>query len=142
MTYGTVVSAPIPPYSNPPIEPQFFQPSQFFISAITLGINTIVTTTENMNYVIGQLVRLTIPPQFGCRQLNEQNGYVIAIPNPNQVQLSINSAQNVDAFIASTASTQPQIVAVGDINNGATNADGRLNTSTFIQGSFINISPT
>jgi hypothetical protein len=136
----TVISYPIPPYSNVPIEPQWYQPSRFVISAITLGQTTTITTTEDMNYVIGQLVRLIIPPTFGSRKLNEQQGYVISIPAANQVTLDIYSA-NVDPFINSSAPTQAQILAIGDINQGAINSSGRTNNGTAVLGSFINISP-
>jgi hypothetical protein len=130
---------PTPPYSNPPIEPQYYQPSQFFISNITLGVNTTITTTKNMNYVIGQQIRLIIPPSFGTRQLNEQTGYVIAIPQSNQVVVDIFSI-GMDQFINSTATTKPQILAIGDINSGPINPNGKY-TITSIPGSFINISP-
>jgi hypothetical protein len=105
-----------------------------------LGQTTTVTTTVNHNYVIGQLVRLIVPFRFGTRQLNEQEGYVITIPAPNQVVLNISSV-GFDPFVPSNATTQPQIMAVGDINSGVQNATGRTNTGTFIPGSFINISP-
>ena len=141
MTYPPFITGPIPPYNNPPIESQYFQPSQFFISNISLGINTTITTTANMNYVIGQSVRLLIPPLSGCRQLNEITGNVIAIPASNQVVLNIDSSMNVDAFKTSTSPQQPQIIAIGDVNTGAINANGPSNTQTFINGSFINISP-
>lgn len=136
----TVLSPPIPLYQNLPIEAQWYAPSQFFISAVTLGIVTIVTTTENMNFSIGQQIRLLIPPTFGCRQLNGVLGYVLGIPAPNQVTLNIDSSMNVDPFILSNAKTQAQIIPVGDINQGATNY-GRSCNKTFIPGSFINISP-
>lgn len=137
---GTVISFPIPAYSNVPIQAQFYQPSRFVISAITLGLTTTVTTTVDHNYVIGQLVRLIIPPSFGTRQLNEQQGYVIFIPAANQVTLDIYSV-GMDAFISSSATTTAQILAIGDINQGAVNSSGRRNNITFIEGSFINISP-
>ncbi len=149
---GTVVSYPISAYQNVPIEPQFFQPSQFVISAVTLGIQTIVTTTTNMNYVIGQLVRLLIPSPYGCYQLNQQTGYVLAIPAANQVTLSIDSSQNVDPYIAaapvtpspyvpSTANTPAQIVAVGDVNTGYSSSTGVNIPLVTVPGAFINISP-
>jgi hypothetical protein len=141
--YPPLISGPIPPYNNPPIEPQFFKPSQFKISNITFGQTTIVTTTTDMNYVVGQLVRLVIPSLFGCSGLNEQTGYVISTPAANQVEITINSI-NISPFVAfSTPSsvTPPQIVAVGDVNSGLISSTGRSLPTTTIPGSFQNISP-
>jgi hypothetical protein len=135
------ITGPQSIYQNLPIEPQFYAPSLFFISNISLGQTTTVTTTVDANYVIGQLCRLIIPPTFGCRQLNEATGLVIDIPMTNQVVLQIDSSQNVDPFVSSLATTQPQILPIGDVNSGAINANGRQPTSTFIPGSFIDISP-
>jgi len=135
----TVISYPIPAYQNLPIEPQFYKPSQFFIEDITRGKTTVVTTTADNNYVIGQLIRLLIPPSNGIRQLNQRQAYVIGLPAADQVTLDIDS-RDMDAFTTSTARTQPQIVAIGDINTGAINT-GRTNNTTYIYGSFQNISP-
>lgn len=139
----SIFPGPQPPYTNPPIQPQYFKPSQFIISAITLGQTTTVTTTVNNNYVIGQLCRLLVPTQYGSTQLNEQQGYVISIPASNQVVLAIDSSQNVDAFISSPTygPTLPQIVAIGDVNNGQISSTGNKNNFTYISGSFQNISP-
>ncbi len=137
---GTVISYPIPAYSNVPIESQYYQPSQFFISDVTLGQTTIVTTTVDHNYVIGQQVRLLIPPSFGCIQLNNQTGFVIAIPASDEVELDIYSSGG-DAYIASSATTKAQILAIGDVNTGVINTSGRMSTGTYIPGSFIDISP-
>lgn len=135
------IKGPIPPYSNVNVHPAYYQPSNFNISGITLGVTTTVTTSVNHNYSIGNLIRLTIPTQFGSRQLNGQSGYVLSIPATNQFVLSIDSSVNVDQFIAASATTQPQTIPVGDINNGVQNANGRGSVGTYILGSFINISP-
>ena len=71
---------PRAPERNPPIMPDFYLPRVFYIEAIAEGITTLITTTKPHNYVIGQTIRLIIPPTFGCRQLNEQQGTVISIP--------------------------------------------------------------
>lgn len=133
---------PIAPQNNPPINPQYYQPSQFFISAISLGVTTTITTSVNNNYAVGQVVRLLIPPTYGTYQLNEQTAQVINIPAANQVTLNINS-KGYNAFIPSPAygPTKPQIIAIGDVNSGVINASGRSSTGTFIPGSFIDISP-
>lgn len=133
---------PTPAYNNPPINPQYFEPSKFVISNITLGLTTLVTTSVDHNYVIGQLVRLLIQPTYGSYQLNEVLGYVIAIPTANQVTLDINS-KSANPFIASPSygPTPPQIVTVGDSKSGLISSTGRSLPSTTIPGAFQNISP-
>lgn len=135
-----VISYPIPAYQNYPINADFYQPSRFVISAIALGKTTTVTTTTDMNYVVGQLVRLIIPIDGGCRQLNESQGYVISIPASNQVTLDIYSAGG-DSFTTPTGNQQAQILAIGDIGNGQINSNGRTDQVVYVPGSFINISP-
>ena len=146
MPQNPVISYPIPPYSNPPIEPQYYIPNQFVITGITLGSTTTITTAINHNYVIGQIIRILIPSKYGSRALNEKQGVVISIPNPNQVVVNISSL-NSDPFIASPtflpfqSQTPPQILAIGDFNSGAINVTNIQAIPTYIPGSFINISP-
>ena len=137
----TAFPGPTPAYTNPPIQPQFYQPSRFIVTSITLGADTLVTTSVNHNYVIGQLTRLLVPQPYGTYQLNEQSAYVIAIPAPNQVLLNINSSL-YNAFVSSPAysPTTPQILAIGDINTPIPNAFGLSNLQTTIPGAFIDIS--
>jgi len=136
---NTVISFPVPPYQNLPIHAEFYMPSRFVIVGITLGVQTVITTASNHNYVIGQLVRLLIPSSFGTYQLNGKSAYVISIPSPNQVLLDIDS-NAMSPFTASTNTTLPQIIAIGDANEGAINRFGRDLQSTFIPGAFTNIS--
>ena len=135
---GYPYPGPVPYGTNFPIQPQNYQPSRFVISGITLGSTTTVTTTTNMNYVIGQLCRLLIPQTFGCFQLNETQGYVLSIPSANQVVLGINSTGS-NAFTSSGATTVAQILAIGDVNTGVVNPTPSSET-TYVLGSFINIS--
>lgn len=146
-----VITGPVAPYANVPIEPQNFQPSQFIITGLTYGVTTTVTMANGTNdvlpnYVVGQLVRLLIPRMYGAYQLNEETGYVISIPTTNSVVVGINSLV-VDPFISSPtflpmqSQTPPQIVAVGEINSGLISLNGRVQISTTIPGAFQNISP-
>lgn len=134
------ISGPIPPYNNVPIQPQNYQPRRFVISDITLGQTTTITATTDMDYVVGQLIRLIIPPSYGSYQLNEKEGYVLSIPSSTQVVVSIDSSRNVSAFVNANQPTKAQILGIGDINSGVQNSNGRTSTGTYIQGSFINIS--
>lgn len=135
-----IFSGPQAPERNPPINPQYYQPSNFKITAIALGSTTTVTTAVNQNYVIGQQVKFLIPFNYGTTQLNGQQGLVVNIPSANQVTVNINSS-NYNAFSTpSQTFTYPQIIAIGDVNTGAINPNGP-NMSTVIPGSFIDISP-
>ena len=135
-----LVTGPQPYENDPPIQPQNYQPSQFVISSVTLGQTTTITTNTDLNYVVGQLVRLLIPYGYGCTQLNEKTGYVLSIPSSNQVVISIDSSRNVDAFKTSTNRQYPQILAIGDINSGIQSSTGVNIPTTNIPGAFIDIS--
>lgn len=140
MSFPYPFPGPVALYNNLPINAQYYKPSQFYITAISLGSITTITTAKDNNYVIGQLCRLIIPAANKCYQLNEQTGYVIDIPASNQVTLDINSI-GYNLFQTSTYPVQPQILAIGDINSGAINQNGNRQTLTFIPGSFQDISP-
>lgn len=148
MSYPFPFPGPIAPETNPTIEPLWFLPSNYTISAITRGTSTTVTVTNStsaetpINFVVGQQVRFHIPFPYGIQQLNGQSGYVTSVPSNTEVVVQINSL-NYDAFNPSPSygPTPPQLSAIGDTNSGPINASGRINQSTVIQGSFINISP-
>lgn len=139
---------PVPAESNPKINPQYYQPSRFTITNVTRGQTTTITmspstvggTTVNPNYVVGQLVRTIIPPTYGIRQLNERQSYIISIPSSTEVVIDIDS-RDFDAFVSSPTSgnTPPSIAAIGDVNSGPINT-GRTNQTTYIYGSFRDIS--
>ena len=132
-----------PPYaaeSNPVIHPEYYEPSRFVIEAITTGATTTITTTTDHNYVVGQQVRLIIPFGYGSRILNNTTPFVISVPAADQVVLNLYSL-NADAFNGSfDGNSDPQIIAIGDVNTGAINQVFQEATNN-IPGSFINISP-
>lgn len=151
MTYFPVISSPVAVYSNVAIEPQNFTPSQFVITSISFGTSTTFTLANQINgtapnYVIGQEIRVNIPSNYGCYQLNGQSGFVIGLPASNQVLVSINSV-NSDPFIANPTfivgqtKTPPQMVAIGNIAFGQINSSGSMSLGTNVPGSFQNISP-
>lgn len=141
LPYYSIIQGPVALYNNVAVNPQYFKPRTFDIASIDLGVTTTVTATSNLDYEIGQEVRLLIPPGDGCRSLNQTTSFVVAIPNTNQVTLNINSLGNDSFNPAGNTMQAAQIVAVGDVNTGAVNAEGRRNNATYIPGSFRNISP-
>ena len=137
-------SGPIAPFRNPPIHPEYYEPSRFVVSAISEGLTTIVTTTVDHNYVVGQEIRLLIPVFWGAYQLNNMTGFVISVPSSTEVTLNIDSV-GVSPFALASAHPsiiqEPQIIAIGDLNTGTINANGRLNYGLTIPGAFQDISP-
>lgn len=141
MPQAQVISYPTPYLNNNiPIDSDFYIPSRFVIEDITIGQTTTVQTTVDHNYVIGQQIRIFIPEGYGCVQLNGKTGYVISIPNDDEVVVNIDSSRNVNQFIAADLDNSPAITAIGDINSGIQSSTGVVIPSTAIPGSFINIS--
>ena len=216
---GSIFPGPVPPFNNPPIHPEWYQPRRFVISNISYGQTTIVTTSVDHDYVIGQEIRILIPKSYGAFQINNMKGFVISIPSATQVEVDfVSSGTNtflsnpftatitgatqddpcvltatsnfnftsgkyltisgvtgmgelnggiflilsadattitiqVDAidyaaYISGGTATllnyltdQPQIIAIGDVNSGVVNTQGRINNTTYVPGSFIDISP-
>lgn len=136
-----------PPYAveyNPTIHPGYYKPSRFVISAITLGFPTLITTSSDHNYVVGQLVRFFIPTPYRTIQLSGKAGYIISLPSSTQFYVDIDSSINFDGFDSSPsvqALNSPSVQAIGDVNTGVINSSGRTDQQTYINGSFINISP-
>lgn len=143
MTSSTVISYPIPVYQNLPIHSEYYQPSVFVIDKVQRGVTTLVTTLLPTNFVIGQEIRLLIPPQFGSIELNGKTGFILSFTSPTIMEVSIDSSRNVTQYNSSAIATiqNPQVVAVGDVNTGATNSTGLRDQGTYIPGSFVNISP-
>ncbi len=130
----------IAPQRNPPITPWYYIPRAAFIASIVQGQTTTVNTVHDQNYVVGQIVKVLLNANNGCRGLNNREFLVISVPSATQVILDVNSLLETP-FALTASNTEPQIVPVGDYNSGAINSQGRVNNGTYIQGSFINISP-
>lgn len=113
--------------------PYLYFPGTTFISAITTGATTTITTTDAHNLREGQEVAFRVPTAWGTTQLNSLPnslvpgspiyGYVISVTNYNTVVVNINStaytAFNSNQTVASLPGlSYPQIVGVGDVNTG------------------------
>ena len=113
--------------------PNLYTPNLGFISALSLGTTTTVTTTAPTNIQVGQEVAFRVPTVWGTSQLNSLPnviipgspiyGYVQSVTNSTTFVVSINStsftAFNPNQVFASYVGEQfPQVVPVGDINTG------------------------
>lgn len=131
--YTALSGSPTGAYVRQVLYPFLYAPGQSFISAITTGTTTTVTTTAPNNFVVGQEIAFRIPAPYGTTQLNSlpnnslpgqpMYGYVISVTNSTQFVCNINStgytAFNSNQTVASVPGLQlPQVLAVGDVNSG------------------------
>jgi len=112
------------------------------ITNITHATNAVITTTNP--FKVGNVVIFS-----DVSGMTEINGLVgnITIRSPTSLVVNINSSSfspYVSGGILSLygiAQDQAQIIAIGDVNTGSVNSQGRINQITYIPGSFINVSP-
>ena len=113
--------------------PYLYFPGTTYISSVTLGATTTITTSSAHNFRVGQEVAFRIPTAWGTTQLNSLPniptpgspiyGYVVAVTNYNTVVVNFNSTgytaftNNIPVANVNGLSF-PQIVAVGDVNTG------------------------
>lgn len=137
--YTALSGSPTGAFVRQVLFPWNYLPGVNFISAITTGTTTTITTTSNHNYVVGQEIAFRIPSVWGTTQLNSLPnsvtpgspvyGYVTSLTSNTVFVCSINStgftAFNSNPTVAQTVGlTPPQVVAVGDINSGGTAYSG------------------
>jgi len=128
--------------------PNLYVPGVAFISAISTGTTTTITTTAPSNFQVGQEVAFRIPSTYGTVELNSlpniltpgspTYGFVTAVNSSTQFVVNINSTgytafatnQTVSQALAGGL-TFPQVVAVGDANSGSL-------LTNFVSPSFYN----
>jgi len=112
--------------------PSLYLPGARNIDVVTTGTTTVVTVTQDHNFVVGQEVAFVIPPQWGMVELDSeyylkthfqpQQAYVTAV-TATTVTVNINST-GFTAFafptsaVASLGVTPAQIIPIGDANTG------------------------
>lgn len=132
-TYTALTGSPTGAQVKKVLYPWLYFPGQAFISGITTGTTTTVTTSAAHNLVVGSQVAFHIPTAWGTIQLNSLPdtaipgspiyGYVTSVTDYQTVVVNINStgftAYTSNQTVASLPGLQyPQMCAVGDINSG------------------------
>lgn len=131
--YTALAASPAGAFVRLVLFPNLYLPSVDYISAITTGATTTVTTTTPHNFVVGQEIAFRIPSQWGIVQLNSLPnnivpgspiyGYVTSVTANNVFVCSINST-GFTAFSSNPTVAQaigltfPQVLSAGDINSG------------------------
>ena len=132
--FTAISGSPTGAYVMKVLYPFLYAPGQGWISAITTGATTTVTTTCAHNFVVGQEIGFSIPNAYGTTQLNTLPNTVIP-GNPlyyvvtsvvSSTQFVCNAvttgatAFNSNQTVASVPTSQPAIVfAIGTYNTGS-----------------------
>lgn len=114
--------------------PFLYEPGVAYISAITTGATTTVTTTAPHNFVVGQEIAFHIPSVYGTTQLNSLPNnsipgspvyyYVTSVTSNTQFVCNANSTaatafnSNQPVLNGIAGLQLPKVVAVGDVNSG------------------------
>jgi hypothetical protein len=155
--YTALTASPVGAYVTQVLYPWLYLPGVNFISALTLGTTTTVTTTSNHNYVQGQEIAFRIPTVYGTTGLNSLPnnvipgspiyGFVTSVTSNTTFVCNINSstftAFNTNQPVSSVPGLQfPQVVAVGDVNTGGVVYSGGLFYPSPLFPTFVNGIPT
>lgn len=98
----------VPNNSNVYLPPVIQIPSALEITAITQANPMVITTSANTdqinNYIVGQLVRLTVPQTYGMYQANGLIGQITLV-NGSNFTLNIDSS-GFDPFVVPSGNVQ------------------------------------
>lgn len=137
--YTALSGSPTGAFVRQILYPFLYEPGVAFISAISTGTTTTITTTDPHNFVVGQEIGFRIPSAYGTTQLNELPNnttpgspvyyYVTSVSSNTQFVCTANStgftAFNTNQTVAQmVGQSLPQVVAVGDVNSGGTPFSG------------------
>ena len=122
-----------------------YTPNIVDIQSITQEMYPLVTTADDLSFVIGQQVQFFIPPEWGMRQLDKQTGYVISLPASNEFTVNIDTS-NYDAFVTPSPPEfvvidPAQVAGIGDANTGSSSPGGIPPNPNTIPGAYQNQSP-
>lgn len=132
-SYTNLSGSPSGAYVQKVLYPFLYEPAVAYISAVTTGTTTTITTTTPHNFVTGQEIAFRIPTAWGPKELNSLPdtlipgspiyGYVQSITDNFTFVCNINStgytAFTTAQSVASVPGlTPPQVISVGDVNTG------------------------
>ena len=148
--YTAISGSPTGAYVMKVLYPFLYAPGQSWVSAITTGSTTTVTTTQPHNFVVGQEIGFLIPSAYGTTSLNTLPNLVIpgnpkyyivsSVTSATQFVCNANStgatAFNTNQTVASVPSSQAaQVFALGTYNTGSLPyAGGALYPSPVVNG--------
>jgi hypothetical protein len=137
--YTALSASPSGAFVRQVLYPYMYEPGVAFITALTTGTTTTVTTTDPHNFVVGQEIAFRIPAAYGTTELNTLPN--VTIPG-SPVYYYVTSVTSNTVFVCNAVSTGftafttnqsvasmvgqslPQVIAVGDVNTGGSPYNG------------------
>lgn len=103
------------------LENPTFQPAMRLITALSIAATATVTTSFDHDYLVGLVVRLLIPSEFGMIQVNQELGTIIDVPTTDSFVIDIDT-RGFDTFIIPVPEEWfindfPSVVPVGEVNS-------------------------
>ena len=122
-----------------------YEPANEDITDITQASQALVTISVDHSFVIGNQVQFLIPPEWGMYQISGLKGFVISIPQSDQISVDIDT-RAFDAFVTPTPPMfvvidNAQVASVGDSNFGSLSPGGVVTLPNTIPGAYINQRP-
>lgn len=133
-SFTAISGSPTGAYVMKVLYPFLYAPGQGWVTAITTGATTTVTTSCPHNFVVGQEIGFSIPAAYGTTQLNTLPNTVIPGNPLYYVVTSVSSstqfvcnavstgytAFTTNQTVASVPTSQPaQVFAIGTYNTGS-----------------------
>lgn len=98
-----------------------YQPSMRLVSMITNAANAVITTSFDHGYLVGLIVRVYVPSEFGMVQAHQMVGEVISVPSTSTCTIDVDTS-NFDTFVFPDPepwyiNDYPMLVPIGEINS-------------------------
>lgn len=104
--------------NNPYLAPSPVIPRFLLISNITNASTCVVTVTTPNTYVVGQLVRFFVPPDYGMFQINDLQGLITSIDVTNLIfSVAIDTTQFDSWVTPSSGNPAPATISPAGSRN-------------------------
>lgn len=103
--------------NNTYLPPSPMVPPFLNITAITNAVRSQVTVNTSNTYVVGQVVRFSVPYDYGMFQINGLSGQILSVNNTNLIFIVDVNTSNFDVFISPTGLAQPATLSPSGVRN-------------------------
>ena len=119
-----------------------FYPKHRYITSVTKAASAVITMSVTHDYVVGQLVRFTVPAAWGMTELNGLSGTITAVDKVgttghNTITVDIDSTALTTFALPATAAAPFSPAMVTPMGVSATDTYGSLTTDATVNEGYI-----